>query len=286
MQETLWCLWIGESDKDYVLCNGDSDLLPPLVRKDEIRYEYNQWKQDWSVNSCTIFAALGMYSDLTNYKFSLDEIKEADELSYEPIYSHIRERGQWWYVKDAVDCIRKYVNWRKDLVEKYGKVASYRISKFDDDIVENVLEKLYTIDWNFCPTNDYNQDRQDWMIDWTDFWKRTNWHSVDIICKEWQRSVKDSYVGRKFNIYWLKNKLSSLTNFWQYFYVYTLVKEDNLEEVKRLNEFKAMLTTAIEHNSNLWHITNDKNYQAILHYVNEKHRRKVKDCDEQLAKYV
>ena len=36
MEEILWCLWTGESPEDYVLCNGDSDLLPTLVKKDEI----------------------------------------------------------------------------------------------------------------------------------------------------------------------------------------------------------------------------------------------------------
>ena len=42
MKETLGCLGIGESDTDYVLCNGDSDLLPTLYKKNEIRFEWNQ----------------------------------------------------------------------------------------------------------------------------------------------------------------------------------------------------------------------------------------------------
>jgi hypothetical protein len=34
-----------------------------------------------------------MYSDLTNYEFSYDEIKEVDESSYDnPDYVHIRRR--------------------------------------------------------------------------------------------------------------------------------------------------------------------------------------------------
>jgi hypothetical protein len=32
--------------------------------------------------SCTIFAAIGMLSDLINYEFSYEQIKEVDELSY------------------------------------------------------------------------------------------------------------------------------------------------------------------------------------------------------------
>lgn len=285
-EKTMWCLGIWDEDTDYVLCNGDNDLLPPLVKKDEIRYEYNQWNQSWSKNSCTIFAAMGMLSDLINYEFSLAQIKEVDELSYSATkYPVKRTRWQWWYVKYAVDLVSERYN-NSELSKKYWKVAYYRVSKYDNDIIEDVIDKLYTIDWNQCITAEFNQDRQDWMIDGTNFWTNTNWHSIDVIKKSWQRSVKNSYKGTKNNIYWLKHKLSELTNFGTYFYVYTLVKEDTLEEIKRLNEFKSALLVAIELNSKLWHLTNDTNYQSILHYTNEKHRKKVKDVDEQLAKYV
>ena len=285
-EENLSCLGTWEQGTDYVLCNGNSDLLPPLVRKDEIRFEYNQKKWSWGRVSCTIFAAMWMYSDLTNYEFSEKEAKEIDDSSYNnPEYTHIRTRGHWWYVKDAVDCVRKYVNGREDLVKKYWKVASYRISKYDDDIIEDCIDKLYTIDWNMCPTAEYITDyTADWMLDGTKFWYNTNWHSLCVIKKDGQRSVKDNYKGSKYNIYWLKNKLSQITNFWTYFYVYTIVGE-NLEEIKRLNEFKSALLVAIEQNSKLWHLTNDTNYQSILHYTNDKHRAKIKDIDNELKKY-
>ena len=148
--------------------------------------------------------------------------------------------------------------------------------------MEDVIDKLYTIDWNLCPTAEYNKDKKDWMVDGTDFWHSTNWHSVDIVKKDWQRSVKDSW---RQEYYWLKNKLSKITNFWQYFYIYVPVN-DNLEEIKRLNEFKSALLVAIEQNSKLWNLTNDKNYQSILHYTNEKNRAKVKDIDTELKKYI
>lgn len=282
----MWCLGIWEADTDYQLCNWDIDLIPNLVKKDEIRFEYNQWNQEWSRNSCTIFAAMWMLSDLINYEFSLKEIKEVDELSYQPNPKyHTRTRWGGWYVKDAVDLVADRYNNSK-LSEKYWKVAYYRISKYDDEIIEDVIDKLYTIDWNHWLTAEYTRDRKDWMVDGTNFWINTNWHSVDIINYHWQRSVKNSYKWTENNIYGLKNKLSAITNFGEYFYVYTLVKEDTLEDLKRLNEFKSALLVAIELNSKLWHLTNDTNYQSILHYVNEKHRRKVKDIDEQLAKYV
>ena len=120
------------------------------------------------------------------------------------------------------------------------------------------------------------------MIDGTNFWTSTNWHSLDIVCKEWQRTVKDS---GSTPYYWLKNKLSAMSNFWPSFYVYVPVG-DNLEEIKRLNEFKTNLINAIELNSAMWHQTNDKNYQSILHYTNDKHRAKLKDIETELKKYL
>ena len=65
-----------------------------------------------------------------------------------------------------------------------------------------------------------------------------------------------------------------------------MVKEDNLEEVKRLNEFKSALLVAIEDNSKIWHLTNDNKYKDELHKMNEINRLKLKDIDNELKKYV
>ena len=284
-EKEIWCLWIWESITDYQLCNGDIDLLPTLYRKDEIRFEYNQWNQDWSRNSCTIFAAIWMLSDLINYEFSLAEIKEVDELSYQdnPKY-HTRTRWGGWYVKDAVDLVADRYNNSK-LSDKYWKVAYYRISKYDNEIVENAIDKLYTIDWNHWLNSDYTKDKADWMVDGTKFGTVTSWHSVDIINYQGQRSVKNSYKGVKNNIYWLKNKLSQISNFGSYFYIYTLVKDWALEDIKRLNEFKTALQVAIELNSKIRHLTNDESFKNKLHDMNNVNRKKVEDCDAQLKKY-
>ena len=279
LEETVWVLGTWEQDTDYILCNGDSDLLPPLVKKDEIRFTYNQYKNTWSYVSCTIFAAMWMLSDLINYEFSYNQIKEVDDLSYE----NGRVKWQWWYVQSAVKLVADRYNNSK-LSEKYWKVAYFRLSKYDNDIIEDVIGKLYTIDWNLCPTHEYNQDKKDWMIDGTDFWNQTNWHSVDIICKGWQRSVKDSYVWRQYNIYWLKNKLSAITNYGEYFYVYTLVKEDNLERVKKLNEMKAKILNGCEINSELWNMSNSNFHKDKLHEMNNFYRSWLEIINEELKK--
>ena len=283
-EEIIWCLWDWAEDTDYLLCEWDIDILPTLYEKDEIRFEYNQWADDWSRVSCTIFAAIWMLSDLINYEFSTAQIKEVDELSYNnPKYSHIRTKWKWWYVKYAVDLVADWYN-SSELSKKYGKVAYYRVSKYNTDLIEWVINKLYTIEWNQCITAEYNKDRQDWMIDWTNFWPNTNWHAIDVINYHGQRSVKNSYKGSKNNIYWLKNTLSAITNFWENFYVYTLVKEDNLEEIKRLNEIKTECNVTIEHLQKLYSLVNDTNFQWVLHYMAEKLRKKIQDCNEILKK--
>ena len=286
MEETLWCLGIWAVDTDYILNEWDGDLLPKLHQQDEIRYEYNQANQSWSKVSCTIFSAMWAVSDLMNYEFSLAELKEVDELSY----TKWRTRWEWWWTKDAVDLVCKWWN------EKHWdlwKVAYYRVSKHSN-LVDEILQKWYTMVTNFKPTTEYKSDyRKDAVLDWNEFWKNTTWHAIDIIWNNWHRSTKDSYKGRKTsdckkdcNRYELKHSISELTNYSSYLYVFTKVNEDCEEEIKRLNEFKSMLLIAIEQNSKLWHLTNDDQYKNLLHMMNEKNRAKLKDCEEQLKKYI
>ena len=279
-EEMLWCLWTGESESDYRLCNGDEYMLPKLYKKDEIRFEYNQWNQERSRNSCTIFSAMWMLSDLINYEFSLDELKEVDELSY----TRWRIRWNWRFVKSAVNCVADRYN-ESELSKKYWKIAYYRISKYDDEIMEDVIDKLYTINWNHGLNSDYTKDKKDWMIDWTSFGNITNWHAVDVIKYKWQRSVKNSYKWNKNNIYGIKHKMSELTNFWPNFYVFTLVKEDNFEEIKRLNELKTLVLTAIETNSKMRHLVNDEWFKNKLHEMNDANRKKLEDINIQLKKF-
>ena len=276
-ENVLGCLWIWEQDTDYVLCNGDSDLLPTLVKKDEIRFEYNQWANQRSKASCTIFAAVWMLSDLMNYKFSYDEIKEIDEMSYE----RGRVRWQGRYVQSAVKLVADW--WNAKFTEI--PIVYYRLSKYDDKIIEETIGKLFTLDGNLCPTTEFVKDyKADWMVDGTDFGYSTNWHSVDVISEKWQRSVKDSYEWRKYNVYGLKNKLSAITNLGPYLYVYVPVN-DKLEEIKRLNEMKTECVNCITSLWNLRHLTNEQNFKSILHYTADKIRDKIKTIDAMLLEF-
>ena len=285
MEEIIYgCLWIGEENTDYLLCDGDIDTLPNLYKQNEKRFEYNQANQSRSKVSCTIFSAMGMVSDLMDYEFSLDELKEVDELSYE----RGRLRNHGWYVKNAVDLVCKWWN------ETHGdlwKIAYYRISKYSDKL-DAILEKWYTLNGNCCPTGEYSADyRKDAVVDGCEFGVNQNWHAIDLIWNEWKRSVKDSYKGRKTsdgkkdcNRYELKHKISEMTNYGNWYYVYTKVAEDNLERVKQLNEFKTLIVQTIENNSKMRHLTEDEAYKNKLHAMNEANRSKLEDINIQLKR--
>ena len=280
MEEKLGCLGIWESPEDYVLCNGDSELLPKLHKKDEIRFEYNQYANKWSYVSCTIFAAVWMASDQTNYQFSYDEIKEIDDMSY----TRWRIRGQGWYVQSAVKLVADWWNDNKKLTEKYWKVAYYRISKYDDEVIESVIDKLYTLDTNYQGNKKYWEDKKDWVLDGTDFWPATYGHSVDIISNNWKRSVKDSWSTNQ--VYELKHPVSQIKCYGSFLYLYTKVAEDALEEIKRLNELKTKIVQVIELNSAIWNLINDATYKNSLHKMNEDNRNKLKTVEELLTKYM
>jgi hypothetical protein len=121
------------------------------------------------------------------------------------------------------------------------------------------------------------------MVDGTNFWTVTNWHSVDVIKKSWQRSVKNSYKGSENNIYGLKHKLSEITNFGSYFYVYTIVGEDNMERIKKLNEMKAKILNGCDINSELWHLSNSEYHKWKLHGMNDFYRDWLETINKELA---
>lgn len=272
------CLGLGEQATDYLLCEWDIDSLPELTLQDNKRYQYNQNKRERSRKSCTIFAAAGMLSDLMNYEFSEAQLKEMDELSYQ----RWRVRNTWWYVQSAVKCVADWWN-DSELSKTMWKVAYYRISKYDDTTIQWALDKLYTLDTNFNGNQNYNKDyKADWMLDGTDFGAATYGHSVGIINENGQRSVKDNYYWRQYNIYGLKNEISKIKCYGSYLYIYT--KVDNLAEIKRLNEIRTKLLAWIPLNSELRHLTNSQPYKKKLHDMNNTFRERLDYIDNELKK--
>lgn len=277
------CIGLGDKPSDYKLTEWLLDALPTLYQQDEIIYEYNQFNQKRSQKSCTLFSPIGAISDLFNVEIPLDTIKAWDTDSY----NHWRMKDNWWYVAKGVEFICDKWNESK-YAKEYWKVAFYSIDLKDNALVKWILDKRYTIcvgfQWNANYSNDKNKDG---ILNQTTFGSYTYGHAVGAIWStNYPARIKDNYKWIKYNIYEVEHEFSDLSCYYDKGYVITKVAEDAIEEVKRLNEFRTNLLNAIEINSAMWHQTNDKNFQSILHYTNEKLRKKVKDCDEQLKKYL
>ena len=271
------CLWVGEQTTDYLLCNGFEDALPDLVQQDNVIYEYNQYNQNWSKKSCTIFSAIGAVSDLFNYKFSLDEIKEIDTISY----TRGRVKDSGWRVQAAVKLVADRWNEHKE-----NKVAYYKVDVEDEDLVKEILSKGYTLMTSFQGNMAYIKDYQaDLVLNGTDFGAGTFGHAINVRNVKSKRSCKDSAAGTDHNIYELEHTLKEIKCYSSAAYVYTKVGEDALTEVKRLNEFRTNLLLAIETNSAMRHQTNSENYRVALHDMNQRNREKLADIDNELKKY-
>jgi hypothetical protein len=63
--------------------------LPALHIQDDIRFEYNQG----SSLDCTLYSSFGAISDLMNYEFNEQEIKEIVAMSY----VRGRPQGKGWF---------------------------------------------------------------------------------------------------------------------------------------------------------------------------------------------
>lgn len=288
-EEINGCLWVGEEFTDFIFDEWDLDGLPTLFEQDDEYFEYNQNAQERSKKSCTIYCAFGAVSDLWNYEFSIDEIKEMDELSYKKWRVH----GAWRSIKSAVDLVAKRRNSNEKLVKQFWKVAYYRIDMRDDEIVQQVLDKNYTICRGFAWNSAYQKDyRADGVLDWYEFGTPTYWHAIWFRKHNWKKCVKDNYKWRinngiSNNFYEVKPLCSDeikWKTFYLRWYLFTKVKEDNFEDLIRLEKFKRTLNVAMTANSELRHLTNDQKYKDWLHSLNENHRKKMIDIENEIKK--
>ena len=281
MEELNGCLWLGAENSDFLLTSSEVESLPELTEQDTKIFEYSQS----GTPHCTLYSAFGAVSDLFNYEFKQSEIDEMVEESYK----RGRIKGEWWYIKSAVNLVADYWN---EHHASLGKVVYYRISLYDTDIVDKILTKNYTLCSWYRWNSKYNTDRNDGILNWTTFGTSTYGHAVSWLGRNGKRYIKDNYKGRKSwkiptNIYQVEHTPSELVSGNTYYAdAYLYVKVNNEAEVKRLNEFKTNLLQTIELNSAMWNQTNDTNFKWILHYMNDKLRAKVKDCEEQLKKYI
>ena len=280
--EINWCLGDWYEVSDFLLTEADIYNLPELFMQDTIRYNYNQWKQNRSKKSCSIFCAVGAMSDLKNYKFSLDEIKEIDDMSYK----RWRIANEWRYTKNAFALVCD--RWNKKFPENPS--AYYAVLFQNDEKCNMIMNKNYNLWVSFNYTADYVKDyEENGEIDRATKWqKKLVWHCENEIMKDWRKQLKDNYDGSKSQYVKINVSNSALYNagiFHTRAYVFTNVKEDNIWEIKRLEKVKTACLNSLEYNSQLRHATNDATLKKKLHETNEWIRNNnLKYIEENLLK--
>jgi len=269
---------VWEDERDFLI--WDISQLPTLEKQDTVVFEYNQGKS----LDCTIYSAIWAISDLKNYKFSKEEIAEIVASSFEMW----RSKWRWRHTNKAVQCASK--RWNKKFPN--NAVIYYRLM-LTDETSNTALDKHYTLcstyRWNHIYWLDLLKDA---IITWRNFWKKTYWHAVNMIRRNWRRYIKDSYKWRKgqggiaCNIYELRTPIEKLLNSTYYpaCYLIVNVKKSRVDDLKRLKEFELAVKATLELNENKMDLTNDGAYKKAMEKSIAIDRKKLVDIQIEFDK--
>lgn len=153
-------------ETDYQV-GGELVLPKPRHTFGENKIQYNQ--DEVHKYSCTIHGAIGALSDLSGYVFTLDERKamlaEALTQGFDVTVG--------WYVNRAVDLVRRFWNTKnpKDTVSSFA--VGLRTAEFYD-----AIELGYSVDLSFNGNKALQTDKQDGVLDGTDFGVSTYGHCI------------------------------------------------------------------------------------------------------------
>jgi hypothetical protein len=221
MNETYGVIAERVKDTDWL---GSDIILPrapqgtnSFVKNGVIQYDQRQVAS----HSCPIHGAIGAYSALTGRRFTLDERKELWALALE--LGAID--GVGWYINEAVDLVRRYVNDNASFVDK---VSSYRVA-LDSLEFGTAMRLGYSVIVGYRGNSEFNKDRDDNdILNGLDFINTTYGHCVHTnysVGDEFDRVV-DSYLPRPTNLFriptanWKRLVMNRI--FMKYGYIYLI----------------------------------------------------------------
>jgi hypothetical protein len=274
-----WALWVGNENTDFLIAG--EVLLPPLVQQDYKIYEYSQVKKpEWS-SDCTLFWPFWALSDLFNIQLTDKHIESIRKLAKEKW----KVDYQGWLTKQGVDVVAK--RWNATFPDK--QVLYYSIDLNSNNFIDAV-SKWYTVVATYKGNSDYWKDFSDGVLDWIDFKPSTYGHCTDIINRTLKNYVKDSYVGRKYNVYQIKDLVGLVNNevFYPVWYLYLPV--DNAEakkaEMKRLTGFRILVEANIKNLQDMFHSTTSISFQDWIKESIHILTSKKQDIQDELNKLI
>jgi hypothetical protein len=215
------------NETDYLI--GGDIVIPPAPRKFlDTSIEYKQ--DEINPYSCTIHGAIGAYSDLTGYLFTLEERKiiwqEAIKLGANP------QLG--WYINNAVDLVRNWIN-----LNFNTKIISYRVTNNDYDF-RSALANGYSIITGYRGNNNYNLDKNDGVLNQLNLTGDSTYGHCIRITQIDGEYVIDNYFG-KVNRYKIEHFKELVDNKVFFIYGYFFIIQDENSIIKRKERRKNIL---------------------------------------------
>lgn len=207
-----WMIWLWLDDDDLLL-EWESDVIKKLNRvkiADSYRISYDQKANNKTRSACTLFAPLGVISSIYNKVLTQDEIMDA---------RHYAVKNYWYkewvgnYAQKWVSCICN--RWNQKFPNQ--RVVFFR-TFFGTKDVDLALEKWYGVCGTFNGNADYNDDRRDWTLDWTEYMPTTYGHATSIHMINWTRRCYDS--SKSYPTYKVANDPSKIKNWNKPCYVF------------------------------------------------------------------
>lgn len=210
-----WLLWEQYKESDwrlgYVL--DLDDVWYPWATFFDKKIQYNQKAiTDWE-NDCTIVSAMWLYSDLTWYRFSLQEQQEIHDLAVE-LWLDV---NAWRYLHLAIDLIRRYVNGRNDMTH----ISSAKITIDSEDFWE-IISRWFSVQIWYWWNRLYNDAfKNDWEMELEQRGKATYYHAVRRTDNnELEMYIIDNYTWLlKYNYYTIP-EFRKILAWWQYYFTY------------------------------------------------------------------
>ena len=260
--------WTREvySRKDYIAWEKEISEARNSFWDEKIQFNQNDIDKSW----CVYHSWTWCIADQEIFKYE-NFLNDVEWRKYKYWYMD----WKWMYIYRWVDLVRDTWNWQNP----DDTIITERVKNWSTEFYET-LKKGYSIHTWYRWNSKYNEDRNDWVLDWNEFGETTYWHSIRITKKD-GLYVVDNYLWRDSNIYeiedlkWLLQNDVFFNNWYIYIFKNEIMKNPDVALIeKAINEW-------ITKQESLLQDVKDWNYHSELRNLIRLMRVK-KDLEKQI----